>query len=485
MRILFISPPNFRFREAGVQMFPYGPLFLAAVLKKDHDVAFYDAEGRSLEEQSANAHHHSNYEKLISSHSKYIHALENMDHPVWQEVESVIQDYNPDIIGISTMTSSYPSALVVAKKARKISNAILLMGGVHASLLPGEVIRTGLVDYVIRGEGEATLLEFIRHMESGTGFSDVNGLTYLKNDKVVHTPDRQFVPDLNCIPCPDMGALLFKERYPESCFANVLGGRGCPHHCHFCANHDIWKKYRMRSADAIFQEILSIYCNVGKTLYFLDDNFMAMGKTYLEICERMRTQTPEIMWRCQSRVDSLSEEKLQIAKESGCWDIKLGIESGSNRILKYMNKRLTVESAIKGCERILAKGIQVSANFMFGLPEETWEDMQATRELIVKLPANSVAISKFIPLPGTKFYRDVVALGIIKEHPPKYEYFDLYASRYHYPRHVSSAQLQAFYLEIFEIVQEKNKATRLGPPENRAKMHSIATVLDFAHRKIQ
>lgn len=360
--------------------------------------------------------------------------------------------------------------LMVARIVKKVSSALVVMGGVHATMLPEEIAASGSIDYVFRGESEVSLKEFVQKIERGEDPGVVHGITYKRNDRIVSTPDIGFVKDLDSLPLADMEALLFRERYPQSCFTNVLGGRGCPANCHFCANHVLWGKYRQRSADKIFEELLVIYKKYGKTIFFLDDNFMLSKKLLFEVCKRMRRETPELLWRCQSRVDTLSEDRLKICKDTGCWDIKLGIESGSDRILTYLNKRLTVKKALAGCEMILRHGIQVSANFMFGFPEETWEDLQATLELIKRLPANSIAVSKLIPLPGTKIYSEVMRDALIPDRPPKYEHFDLYSNYYHYPKYVSREKLEEFEQEIFSVVDEKNKRTRTGAPKSRAEL---------------
>jgi len=368
------------------------------------------------------------------------------------------------------MTSSYPAALMVARIVKRVSSALVVIGGVHVTMLPEQAAANGAIDYVFRGEGEVSFKEFVQKIERREDPGAIRGITYKRNGRIVHTPSIGFVKNLDSLPLPDMEALLFRERYPGSCFTNVLGGRGCPSNCHFCANHALWGKYRQRSADKIFEELLIIYEKHGKTIFFLDDNFLISKKLLFEVCERMRRETPELLWRCQSRVDTLTEDKLKISRDTGCWDIKLGIESGSDRILAYLNKRLTVKKALAGCEIILRHGIQVSANFMFGFPEETWEDLQATLQLIKRLPANSIAVSKLIPLPGTKIYNEVMRDGLIPDRPPKYEHLDLYSNYYHYPKYVSREKLEEFEQEIFSVVDEKNKRTRTGAPKNRAEL---------------
>ncbi|MFH1933651.1 MAG: radical SAM protein [Pseudomonadota bacterium] len=466
MKILFITPPNMRFRGVMTNSFALGPAYLAAVLKENHDIRYYEAEAMSIEEIDKNKKIYSIYSPQLTSHSLYVKALQNDSHSIWKEIESVISSFSPDVVGLSTLTSSYPAALHIAKMVKKNTFAKVIMGGVHPTILAQEVANNEYVDFVVRGEGEITLPQLISHLEKGTDPIDVPGLTFKKDGKIISTPDGAFVEDLNTIPFPDTSSLLFPERFSNNSFTNILAGRGCTASCKFCCNHVLWrKKYRMRSVENIFEELVGIYNKYGKTILFMDDNLMASPTLLFKLCEKIQVHIPDISWRCQSRIDTLTSEKLAISKESGCWDIKIGVESGSDRILNYLNKRLSVKQILECSEMILKSGIQFSANFMFGFMEETWEDMQLTLQLIRNIPANSIAVSKFIPLPGTELYDDAVKEGIFSEGSIKYEHLDLFSTYYHYPKHVSREKFYEFYLEIHQLVDEKNKKTRTGPPK--------------------
>ncbi|MBF0498574.1 MAG: radical SAM protein [Candidatus Riflebacteria bacterium] len=466
MRILFICPPNYRFREVSFQDFGLGPAYLAAVLGKNHEVAYYETDAPAEAEIKNISHDYTSYEYLIKSHHKYVEGLQNESHLVWKEIERVISDFAPDIVGLSTMTPSYPSALIVAKMAKRLSNATVIFGGVHASILPDEVLQNSFIDFVVRGEGETTIEELVQCLEKKTDPSMVKGISFRKNGQIIHTPRRDLIPDLDSIPFPVRSSLLFPERFSDRNFAHIFVGRGCPADCYFCANPTLWgRKYRLRSAKNVFEELKLLTNEYGKVVLFEDDNLLVSKAMLFELCSLIKQEIPDLVWRCQSRVDTLSEEKLLAIKEAGCWDVKLGFESGSDRILTYINKKLTEKKIMECCEMIVKSGMQFSVNFMFGFPDETLEDMRATLEMIKKIPANSIAISKFIPLPGTKLYNDVIKSGLIADSPPKYEHFDLYSNYYHFSKHLSREQLQEFWLEIYHLVEEKNKKTRKGPPK--------------------
>ena len=464
MRILFIVPPNFRFRRVVNQHISWGPAFLTAVLKKDHDVLYYGAEAPS-EIEAREFAEYTSYDFLKQSHSLYIEGLSSFQHPVWKEVGAVIKNFSPDVVGISTMTSSYPSALMVARIVKKISSATVLMGGVHPSILHEEVAANDDVDYVVRGEAENTILDLIQNIERGLEPEGVRGLTYRRNGAIVKTPDRDPIRDLDSIHYPDTSTFLYPERYTNTSYSTIIAARGCPAQCHFCSNLSLWGgRYRSRSAENIFNQLQNTYEKYQTPILFLDDNLLFSKKFVVQLCDLMNENTPDLLWRCQSRVDTITEEKLSIIKDAGCWSITLGIESGSDNILSYINKRLTVEKAMRCFEEILNAGIQLSVNFMFGFPEETWNDMKATLEFIKKIPAHNIAISKFIPLPGTKLYNDVLELGLIEDSPPKYEHLDLFSTHYHFAKNVPRDKFYEFFLEIHRIVDEKNKKTRIGHP---------------------
>jgi len=470
MKILLISPPNYRFRNIAYQNIPFGPAYLAAVLGKHHDVLCYNAEVPSKDELDRFEHDYTSYEFLMNSHGKFLEGLLDESHPIWNEIESAICSYSPDIIGISTMTPSYPAALTIARIAKKVSRALVIFGGVHATVLSHEVASSKFVDFVIRGEGERTIIDLLNCIEKGTDPRNVSGITYKKDGKIISTPDRELIKNLDTIPFPDKTSLLFPERYPAARHNSIIVGRGCTSRCHFCSNHILWgKRYRLRSSENVFEELKLLCEDNGEPIRFTDDNLMISRKLLFELCEQMTNETPEIIWNCQSRVDTLTREMVAIAKRAGCWDIKLGLESGSDKILRYINKRLTVREIMECCEMILKTGMSFSVNFMFGFPDETLQDMRRTLDLIKKVPADNIAISKFIPLPGTKLFDDVVNLGLIQDDPPKYEHLDLYSTYYHYPRHVSIENFQEIFQEIFQVVDEKNKKTRKGAPQGAQK----------------
>ena len=466
MRILFITPPNFRFRGVRFGNLPFGPAYLCSVLRARYDVYNYYAELMSTEEINRHSDTFREYSPLLDSHGLYLAALAARSHPVWREIQSVLENLSPDVVGLSTMTCSYPSALVIAEMVKKVTNAKLIVGGVHATTLPDEVASNQYVDFVVRGEAEVSLAQLLEHIEKGTEPCDVAGITYRKGGRTVSTPDACLIENLSTLPLPDIETVVFPGRYSSTSFSTILAGRGCPARCHFCANHVLWRKrHRMRSIDSIYEEVLWKVKRYGKTIDFGDDNLMVSRKVFLELCERMHKEIPDILWRCQSRVDTVTAEKVRASKEAGCWDIKLGIESGSDRILKYLNKRQTVDQTLRCCEMIMNNGVQVSVNFMFGFPEETWDDMQLTLQMIREICASSIAVSKFIPLPGTKLFDDVVELGIFGDRAVRYEHLDLFSTYYHYPRYVSRERFQEFYWEIHRVVDEKNRRTRTGPPK--------------------
>jgi len=467
LRILFITPPNFRFRGATSKNMIMGPAYLTSMLKNDHDVINYDCEALSEHELKLCKHGHTSYDYLANTHKMYLEGLKDKYHPIWKEIEEVVVSFSPDIVGLSTMTNSYPAALIIAKIVKKISKATVIMGGSHPTILSEEVAEDDNVDFVVKGEGENTIVDLVNCIEQKIDPISVRGILYKKDGKIIKTPDRGFIKNLDLIPFPDKNSFLFPERFTKSSFSNILAGRGCPWQCHFCATCALWgRNLRMRSAENIFNEIMIIKRKYGNIINFMDDNFMVYKKTLFDLCYFIMRKNLNISWRCQAHVDTIDKEKLAVIKDAGCWDITLGIESGSDRMLTYINKRLSIKKIMQVVEMIIKSGIQLSVNFMFGLPEETWEDMQKTLNLIKEIPANNIAISKFIPLPGTKLYRDVMNLGLIKDNPPRYEHFDLYSNYYHFPLHISRERLNEFSFEVFKMVVEKNEKTRIGLPEN-------------------
>lgn len=391
-----------------------GLCYIASVLKNNgHDVGIYNADyiGSSA---------YSDQRTIIQSYDDYKKILLNIDHPLWNEIRENIKKFSPEILGITMLTGTYKSAENVARIAKSINKEIkVVAGGTHPTILPEETIKNKYFDYVIRKEGEYTFLD----LANGIKEKDIRGLTYInEKGEVVNNPDREFIKDLDSLPFPARDLYLNDTAYMD--YGYVMTGRGCSHECTFCASKKIWgRKVRYRSAENVVEEVKHVYDKFGtRQFYFIDDALTLNKNRAKKICDLLIKSQLDISWICETRVDILDEELLNLMKVAGCARVKIGVESGSEIIIKKIKKRITKKQVIDAVSLIKKAGIDLTVYLMIGFPGETNADVRETIEFAKELDAKYYSLSILAPYPGTEIYEDIGKEGIVlpKEH---WEYF--------------------------------------------------------------
>ena len=176
---------------------------------------------------------------------------------------------NADIIGLSSITSTAPRAFQLAKRFRSMGIPVV-MGGPHSTFLPEESLR--YADYVVRGEGEETIVELIEHLESERSLDDIKGLSYTEGDAFIHNPDRPLIQDLDSGPIPDLNVV---HNWQKRTVIPIATSRGCPFGCKFCSVIQMFgRKYRFKSIDRVIEEIREVASRKAH-IFFIDDNFAA------------------------------------------------------------------------------------------------------------------------------------------------------------------------------------------------------------------
>lgn len=315
-------------------------------------------------------------------------------------VENEIEKFRPDIAGITATTPFAMDAYRHIEMCRK-RGIITVMGGVHASIMTEETLKH--VDMVVKGEGELAMLDIALH---GT------------QEKVITRP---YIKDLDAMPSAAYHLLNMdfylaaKERTPYDTalifvppgykVASMLTSRGCPFSCTFC--HNTWKgiPFRSNSAQRVIKDIKHLIRAYHiRAITFFDDDFFANKLRVRKICSLIKENNLNIIWGCNSRVNSIDLETLQAARESGCRQVAFGFESGSQKILDILNKRATIEQnkrAIKLCKEA---GLLSVGFFMLGNPNETAADIELTRKFILENNIDCIGLCISTPFPGTKLW---------------------------------------------------------------------------------
>lgn len=324
----------------------------------------------------------------------------------------------PDLIGLTSYTPGGPAEAyrIAALCKRRYGPVKVVAGGPHASAVPEEALATGVVDYVVRGEGEATLLELL----GGGAPSGIRGLSFLEEGAAVHNADRPPLRDLDHLPFPaydlldprGYGVTLGRAR--RSPAASMIMTRGCPYSCSFCQAGRLGKSFRSRSPKNVLAEMELLSRRFGiREFAFQDDVFTAKRKNLIELCDLLRRSDLGAWWSCLSRVDTVDAEMLAIMQAAGCRQIGFGVESGSDEILQASGKKITVAMAREAVRLAREAGLEVVTYFILGLPGETRETLEQTLRLSRELRPDYCLFNVLVPLPGTAIYREAEQEGAL------------------------------------------------------------------------
>ncbi|HAF96479.1 MAG TPA: hypothetical protein DER10_03575 [Elusimicrobia bacterium] len=436
MRILLIAPPFYQFIGFYNRYFPLGLAYLAAVLKeRGHEVSVYDSDTNINPDKM-------NFAVLEQSYPKYLKAVADEAHPVFEGIKQKLNKFNPELIGISAWTTYVASSMKTAEICKKWNASVpVVMGGPHISIKGEELLRICAdVDVLVRGEGEETLPELATLLQTKKFIPDelkkVNGIAFRAPEGITTTPDREFARNLDAMPFPARDLLVHKDAYDCEDMGLLMTTRGCPFACTYCAT-TIWgRKVRSRSIANIIEEVKSVAARYGtKQFAFKDDSFTINRARTLAFCEALIKEHLNINWECNARVDSLDAELLARMRKAGCNSIKVGIETGSERILKLVNKNITLEQCRQAAKALRDSGIHWTAYFMIGLPTETKEDMNKTLSFMKELRPDFASLSVYEPFPGTKLYDIGVEMGLVCPERTREDYFTI-SPKYYYVKNV-------------------------------------------------
>ncbi len=322
-----------------------------------------------------------------------------------------------DFIGLTATTPLINNALKIANGAKKIfPQTKIVLGGVHPSVMPDEVISHENVDFVVVDEGEETMKELIE----GRDPKEILGLVYKDNGQIIKNPFRPLINDLDSIPPPAYHLLPMKKYYPavggyKRLPAMILfATRGCPGRCTFCYR-TFRGIVRKRSAGNIIDEIKILQKNYGiKEVSFYDDTFTLFKDVIREFCERIIKERIDITWSCFTRVDQINEELLRAMKRAGCHLILFGVESADEQILANINKRISLAQVKEVVKLAREIGIETRASFMFGNQGETEETIKKTIDFAIELDPDEAQFNIATAYPGTELFDWARQRGYIK-----------------------------------------------------------------------
>lgn len=303
-----------------------------------------------------------------------------------------ILSHEPKVVSFYTRCDSYHISLKLAQRIKQSAkNVYIVFAGPQADLVSTETLTAfPEIDYICCGEGETTVVPFFTSLLSGNPDHSIDGLVFRKNGSICVNPRPELIPDLDTLPAIDYSLLNFRSDEHGSSVRQpfpVDVGRGCPFSCTFCSTKSFWgRKYRLKSADRIIDEIKTIHEKFGTTSFkFEHDMFTLNRNKVIHICKMLKEIGFPITWRCSARIDCLDEELIDVMVDAGMTYLFVGIETGSPRMQKLIHKNLKLEKAYDILAYAAAKGVEITASFIFGLPKETEDDLSQTIALMAKL----------------------------------------------------------------------------------------------------
>ncbi len=345
------------------------------------------------------------------------------------EVISEIEQYQPDLVGMSVFTGYNNKKYVDLSKDLKSKGYRIVWGNAHPSLLPEQVLSEPSVDFVVVGEGERVIVDLANNLDNKNAYKDILGLGFKDGgDKVIVNQRGGFINmddyliDWSVINLEEYLVPYFSERFERT--LAVTTSRGCPFNCQFCYNLVFnQRRWRAHSAEKIVQNLLPLIKKYNiNAIRFLDDNFFVDKERAFKIASGLK-----LPYFADGRVECVDTDFVENLKRTGCKEIMFGFESGSNRILQEVVKKgSTTDNVINAVKLLRGTGIMASGSFVLGFPTEMKEEYESTMRFIVELLEinNHMAftVGWFLPFPGTGLFEKAKECGFVP--PNKTEEWD-------------------------------------------------------------
>lgn len=334
----------------------------------------------------------------------------------------------PQVIGLTCTTLTYPLVMELADWiGESYPDITIIIGGVHATIMPETLLEDKNIDYCVIGEGESTIIELLNYVEKRSfgeprifpAIEEIDGIAFLQNDKIHFNSLRAPIDNLDSLPFPARD--LLNKEYFKNRRTTIMASRGCPGNCSYCQptlRTMFGNAVRRRSVQNVIDEMLEMYEKFDIRYFkFFDDTFTSDKAWVMDFCEKVvnNFKGKHICLDCLTRVNSVDFEMLKAMKSAGFYVIDFGAESGSQRILNYYRKGTTVEQSIEACKLCKKSGIKSHTCLMIGAPIETMEDINATKKLIKKMNPDSICVSITTPMPHTAMWDECIKNGALSE----------------------------------------------------------------------
>lgn len=437
MKAVLVRPPFyalFGVTTPKMKTYPLNLLYLATYAKEKggHDVALVDGENVSVPGLELPDGAAQDPEIIMNKGIPgMVKILENPGHPLWDEMERLILDEKPDLVGITCNSGNMDTARILVARMKRHGLTVIL-GGSHPTVLPEQSIAYTGADMVAMGEGEATLVSVLDALSSrGDSLARIPSLARRADGRIEVNPRGSLIATIDDLPIPDRSFIDRSNYFGEV----VMTGRGCPFDCAYCASRNIWgKRVRLRSVGSIIEELSMLRDRAQSegappnshgqrtdegtsrdlrpgrwVTKVVDDTFTVSRKRTLALLEEITAHGLNCFeFTGGVRADTLDETLVEKMREANFRRVTLGVESGSPRILKMIRKGETNDDVKRAVSLLRKVGIKSHAFFMIGLPDETREDIELSKQLILEARPDHVEINMVTPYPGTDIFKKLM-----------------------------------------------------------------------------
>lgn len=392
----------------------------------------------------------------------------------WQQsVLDEIKKERPDLIGFSMLSFNSSLILTIARFIKQQNQIPIIAGGVHAILSPDEVISHPEIDMVCLGEGEYVLKELLDHC---LDCSTVTGIWYKKNKKIIKNAPRELLTNLDLVGFPDYDDFdiptcltIYNAHLP------IMASRGCPYSCSYCNNHALRRTLkgtyvRFRSVENVLEEVdlrIKQYYDRGfRYFYFFDDTFILNKDFVSEFCRQFKEKGFHklLRWNVNIRANLVTDDLLRTMKAAGCYQVRMGVETGNQFIRNTVyNRGMSDQDIFKAVDLIKKHNLQLRLYFMVGAPQETVEMMQESLQMAQMLSPDEVFFGVLYPLPGTDILKLCENEDVLDE-PPLSSSSEIQPVKR--TKFASPAQIRKFFKQVkkWQMKQYINDGMKLRGP---------------------
>lgn len=335
-----------------------------------------------------------------------------------EEMARRVAATRPDVVGVTSTSFNWPVVAELCRGLRRLlPGARLWVGGPQLALYPEACLEVRAIDAAVVGEGDETVVEMLARVAAGEPLEGLPGTIVRRGDELVRGPDRAPIAELDRLPLPAL-ELLPLARYRAltlpTPFVTMVTTRGCPYRCRYCAQIYVGGRYREHGVERVLEELRRAVQRYGaREIVFFDETFTLNRRRVLALCQAVLAAGLRVRFNIRTRADLCDDEVLRALRDAGCASIHVGIEAGSERVRRLMNKQIDMAKGERALAEARRLGMETRGYFMLGYPGETRAEIEETIRAAVELPLDWASFTITTPAPGTEVYREALASGRI------------------------------------------------------------------------